>query len=176
MQGGDEYDTTRLFDPSQDHSLSEIITDLGRGLRPDGSDEQIDDWFLRETTFRNLVNWAKDSGLFYDSLRPLNAGGKEHDVTPDRASDSWLKFTKPSQSEFSVEFDPENIKYGLNPFELFVDNPISYLERLVLQNEVFGDQITFVGVGGPEQSPRMIIYCKLSSEATTFLLEHSRKS
>ena len=34
--------------------------------------------------------------------------------------------------------------------------PVEYLERLILQNELFSDQITFVGIGGNIRAPRIM--------------------
>lgn len=34
--------------------------------------------------------------------------------------------------------------------------PLEYLERLLLQNELFGDEVTFVGIGGERNQPTII--------------------
>ena len=34
--------------------------------------------------------------------------------------------------------------------------PLEYLHRLALQNEIFGDQVTFVGIAGPRVRPSII--------------------
>jgi len=71
----------------------------------------------------------------------LKEGGREHDLTYDSATASWLKFTKPSKAGYvvSFEFGSPTLEPGL---------PLEYLKRLRLQNEIFLDQVTFVGVGG----------------------------
>lgn len=49
------------------------------------------------------------------------------------------------------EFDEDDGLFDTSP-----GLPIPYLERLLLQNKVFGDQITFVGVGGEHNRCRII--------------------
>lgn len=49
------------------------------------------------------------------------------------------------------EFDEDDGLFVTSP-----GLPIPYLERLLLQNKVFGDQITFVGVGGEHNKCRII--------------------
>ncbi len=51
----------------------------------------------------------------------------------------WRKFTKWNQSGYTVERVNEDLVF-------LPARPSQYLKRLLLQNEVFGDQIEFVGV------------------------------
>lgn len=60
-----------------------------------------------------------------------------------------MKFTKPSKAGYVVSFD-------LGSPALEPALPLEYLERLQLQNDLFQDQITFVGVGGRHDQPVVI--------------------
>lgn len=131
----------RLPQPDRDRPLDEVIEDFGRRLRPGGPDVEIDEWSVYDESFRRLVSWADENGRFYEGLQALKEGGREHDLTFDPVTASWLKFTKPSQAGYvvSFEFGSPSLEPGL---------PLEYLQRLYLQNELFRDQVTFVGIGG----------------------------
>jgi hypothetical protein len=60
-----------------------------------------------------------------------------------------LKFTKPSAAGYVVSFE-----FGHPSLEPAL--PLEYLERLQLQNEIFLDQVTFVGIGGHPYRPTII--------------------
>lgn len=139
----------RLPLPHRDRPLNEVVADFARCLRPSGSDGEIDEWSLYDESFRRLVKWAKETGRLYEELEGLKEGGREHDLTFDPLSSSWLKFTKPAKAGYIVSFDfgSPSLEPGL---------PLEYLERLVLQNELFGDEVTFVGVGGKKNNPTII--------------------
>ena len=141
--------TKQLPHPDRDRPLDEVICNFGRRLRPDGPDGEIDEWSIYDESFRRLVTWAEETSRFHQGLQALKEGGREHDLTYDPATASWLKFTKPSQAGYVVSFDfgPPTLEPGL---------PLEYLERLRLQNEVFLDQVTFVGVGGQRYQPTII--------------------
>lgn len=143
-------DPTSLPPPHGDRPLPHVIEDLRRGLRPAGGDES-DDWFVYERAFQHLVAWARASGCFYDDLQPQRFGGREHDVTFDPSSQSWLKFTKPAAAGYLAVFDAARGR-----FELETGLPLPYLERLELQNILFQDTLCFVGVSGPAHRPRII--------------------
>jgi hypothetical protein len=70
-----------LPEPDRDRSLIEAYDDLGRSLRPSGTDGQIDEWSVYEESFRGLVKWAEEKGCFFEGLQPLIEGGREHDLT-----------------------------------------------------------------------------------------------
>jgi hypothetical protein len=82
-------------------------------------------------------------------LQPLKVGGREHDLTFIEGSRNWLKFTKPASAGYVVSFD-----LGAPALEPAL--PLEYLERLLLQNEIFADQVTFVGVAGEIYQPRIV--------------------
>jgi hypothetical protein len=58
----------------------------------------------------------------------------------DEASLIWWKYTKPHLAGYTVDFDSQGQPYLLNAL------PLQYLERLLLQNEVFGDAIEIAGL------------------------------
>lgn len=139
----------RLPCPDQDRPLDEVLADFGRCLRPDGPYGEIDEWSVYDESFRRFVRWARETGCYFPDLRPLRTGGREHDVTHDPASASWLKFTKPSQAGYGVSFDSG--RPSLEPAL-----PLEYLGRLLLQNRIFADSIRFVGVAGDAHRPRIV--------------------
>lgn len=138
-----------LPEPDRDRSLIEAYDDLGRSLRPGGTDGQIDEWSVYEESFRGLVKWAEEKGCFFEGLQPLIEGGREHDLTFLEQGVFWLKFTKPSSAGYVVSFDS-----GTPLLEPAL--PLEYLERLIFQNEIFADSIKFVGVAGTRINPRIV--------------------
>lgn len=142
-------ETKRLPQPDRDRPLDEVIKDLERRLRPSGPDGEIDEWSLYDESFRRLVSWAQENGRYYEGLQALKEGGREHDLTFDPDTGSWLKFTKPSKAGYVVSFD-------LGSPALEPGLPLEYLERLELQNELFRDEVAFIGVGGRRNHPVII--------------------
>lgn len=94
----------RLPLPHLDRPLNEVIEDFSRRLRPGGPDGEIDEWSIYDESFRRLVKWADETERFYEGLTRLKQGGREHDLTFDPLSSSWLKFSKPSQAGYVVSF------------------------------------------------------------------------
>ena len=143
----DEQDQLPL--PHRDRSLDEVIQDFARRLCPSGPDGEIDEWAIYDESFRRLVAWADETSRFFQGLQALKEGGREHDLTFDPATASWLKFTKPAKAGYVVSFD-----FGSPALEPAL--PLEYLMRLSIQNEIFRDQVTFVGVGGQRNQPTII--------------------
>jgi len=139
----------RLPQSDRDRTLDEGIKDFGRRLCPVGPDGEIDDWSIYDESFRRLVAWAEETGRFYEGLQALKEGGREHDLTFDPATASWLKFTEPSMAGYVVSFE-----FGLPSLEPGL--LLEYFDRLQLQNELFQDQVTFVGIGGQLAHPTII--------------------
>lgn len=140
---------SHLPHPDRDRPLAQAIAELGVRLRAGGPDGEIDEWGLYDESLRRLATWAEEEGCFFEGLLPLKEGGREHDLLHDPLSGSWLKFTKPAAAGFIVSFD-----FGAPSLEPAL--PLDYLERLVLQNELFADQVTFVGVAGDHRRPRIV--------------------
>lgn len=135
--------------PTRDRSLTEVLQDYGERLRPGGPYGEIDEWSLYDESFRRLVAWAEESGCYFPELRPLKEGGREHDLTYLPTSGEWLKFTKPSAAGYVESFDS-----GMPALEPALT--CDYFERLILQNEIFADTVSFVGVAGERHNPRIV--------------------
>jgi hypothetical protein len=133
----------------RDRTLIEARNDLARSLCPSGADGEIDEWSIYDESLRRLVNWAEEDGCFFEALQPLKEGGREHDLTFVEEGAFWLKFTKPMSAGYVVSFDS-----GVPALEPAL--PLEYLDRLILQNELFADTVTFVGIGGTRLQPRII--------------------
>lgn len=139
----------QLPQPDCDRTLEDVHKDFARCVCPGGPYGEIDEWSLYDESFRRLVTWAIDCDCFFEGLRPLKAGGREHDLTFDSDSASWLKFTKPSCAGYVVSFE-------LGSPALEPGLPQEYFDRLLLQNEIFADRVTFVGIGGDRGNPLII--------------------
>ncbi len=135
--------------PDRDRPLDEVIEDFARRVCPGGPYGDIDEWSVYDESFRRLVTWAGETGRFFEGLRPLKEGGREHDLSHDPLTGTWLKFTKPSAAGYVISFTSGTpaLEPGL---------PLEYLERLALQNEIFEDQMTFVGIAGERYRPTMV--------------------
>ena len=142
-------ESTRLPHPDCDRPLVKAFHDLGERLRPGGPDGEIDEWSIYDESLRRLVRWAEEAGRFFENLQPLKDGGGEHDLTLLEKEGCWLKFTKPAAAGYVVSFES-----GAPTLEPAL--PLEYLDRLILQNELFADSVTFVGVAGTRQMPRIV--------------------
>lgn len=139
----------RILKPDRDRSLVEACYEFAERVRPGGPYGEIDEWSIYDESLRRLVQWAEDSGCFFENLQPLKEGGREHDLTFIEKGACWLKFTKPAAAGYVVSFDT-----GAPALEPAL--PLEYLERMIHQNELFADTVSFVGVGGDRRQPRII--------------------
>jgi hypothetical protein len=139
----------RLPCPDRDRSLDEVIADFARRVCPGGPYGEIDEWSVYNESFRRIVKWAGETDRFFEGLQPMKEGGREHDLTHDPITGTWLKFTKPAAAGYIVSFE-----FGMPALEPGL--PLEYLERLALQNEIFEDQMTFVGIAGEHHRPRIV--------------------
>ena len=62
-------------------------------------------------------------------------------MVSDHDSGTVLKFTKAGKAAYVVNFD-------LGTPKMIPGTPLEYLERLVLQNEISVNILSFVGLGG----------------------------
>ena len=138
-----------LPQPDRDRPLGDACNDLAGRLRPSGPDGEINEWSIYDESLRRLVRWAEEAGCFFEGLQPLKEGGREHDLTFIEESRTWLKFTKPAAAGYVISFD-----FGVPALEPAL--PLEYLERLQLQNEIFADLVSFVGVAGERHRPRIV--------------------
>jgi hypothetical protein len=142
-------ESSRIPQPDRDRTLFEAHHDLAGRLRPGGPDGEIDEWSIYDESLRRLVRWSEEAGCFFEDLQPLKEGGREHDLTFIEEGAFWLKFTKPAATGYVVSFES-----GVPALEPAL--PLEYLERLMLQNELFADNVTFAGVAGSRQWPRIV--------------------
>lgn len=138
-----------LPQPGEDCSLEEAIHDFGAVLRAGGQGDGDEDGLDRSEQILLIEAEAARLGRLFDGLGPAKEGGREHDLAFDASSGTVLKFTKPSSAAFVVDF------WGDEP-RLSNGDPLGYLERLRLHNEVFGDFTSFVGIGGTANHRRII--------------------
>ena len=138
-----------LPQPGQDRSLVDAADDFRRVLYPDGEVDGQENDLDRSEQFQIIEAEASRVGFLFDLLEPSVEGGREHDLIYDDATGTVLKFTKPSSAAYMVEFlDGEP--------RLSNGDPLEYLDRLILHNEVFGDFTVFVGIGGVPNNRRII--------------------
>lgn len=138
-----------LLRPDCRRPLAKVLADYGERVCPGGPYGDIDDWSIYDESFRRLVTWAEESRCRFPDLEPLKTGGREHDLTFMPAFGEWLKFTKPSAAGYVVSF--ESGKPALENA-----TPLEYLDRLTIQNEIFADTVSFLGVSGERFNPRMV--------------------
>jgi hypothetical protein len=94
---------------------------------------------------RDLLAWARENRRLIDPADYLPCairGGEEHRLWPDADCRRYWKVTYPGFTGFTVIASPES---GGIP-DLTPALPLEYLERLSLQNRVFGDDIRLEGV------------------------------
>jgi hypothetical protein len=70
-------------------------------------------------------------------------------VVFDYETSTILKFTKPGKAAYVVNFD-------LGTPRMVPAMPLEYMERLMLQNEIFRDNLRFVGIGGDDGARQII--------------------
>ena len=138
-----------LPQPGKDRSLVDAANDFRRVLHPDGEIPGQEDYLDRSEQIQIIEGEARRLGLLYDGLEPLVEGGREHDLTYDDATGTVLKFTKPSSAAYVVEILDGKPR-------LSNGDPLEYLDRLILHNEVFGEFTRFVGIGGLPNNRRII--------------------
>ena len=138
-----------LPQPGQDRSLFDALVEFRSVLYPDGEVDGQENDLDRSEQFQRIEAEACRLGILYDLLEPTVEGGREHDLIYDDATGTVLKFTKPSSAAYVVEFLEGKPR-------LSNGEPLEYLERLILHNEVFGDFTDFVGIGGVPNNRRII--------------------
>jgi Serine/Threonine/Tyrosine Kinase found in polyvalent proteins len=145
-----ETETRKLPGTNQDRTLAEASYDARSVLRADGTingDEDGLDLIRRQ--LESLALEAERKGRLYAEPDQLRIGGVEHDVLPDPESGTILKFTKQDRAAYAVNFD-----LGTPRMEPAL--PLEYLDRLMLQNEIFGDNLRFVGIVGRVGNRRIV--------------------
>lgn len=98
-------------------------------------------------------SYAEEAGLFLPSApdelsRPPDEEGNEHQVWFDEAASTYLKATWPDFFGLMVIHRPN---------EETKASPIAYLERWHLHNELFGDEVAFLGALQSPDGLRLLI-------------------
>lgn len=150
-----EGKTRGLPRADQDRALLDAVNDFRRVLSADGTlDGDEDGLDHLRNQFRSIAREAARAGYLYKEQFQLKIGGVEHDVVFDYDSGTILKFTKAGKAAYVVNFD-------LGTPKMAPAMPLEYLERLILQNEIFTNTLSFVGVGGEPNSRRIITRQKI---------------
>lgn len=123
-------------------ALESAARHLRASPRPAGAVAAREREILRGRQTRDLVAWAREQGCLiqpaeYSAL--LEPGGEEHRVWVDERRQFYFKATHPGRFGFSVIADA-----AYEPL-LVAATPLEYLERLLLQNSVFGDEVRLTG-------------------------------
>jgi hypothetical protein len=134
---GHEASSSRSFGKAASSALEFASAQLCAGLRADGSpaSSSAEQW-------QRLIRWASEERLILppDYPQPVRSDTSEHDVRFDEVTGRWFKYTFEGLCGFSVDWDEKS------PPHLRMATPVEYLRRLVLQNEVFADDIELVGL------------------------------
>jgi hypothetical protein len=94
-----------------------------------------------------LLAWARENGRLIETasyLKLLEDQGEEHRVWLDVPSQRYFKTTHAGRFGFIVVAMPDGT------LELTSGTPLEYLERLLLQNALFGDSVQLEGVATEE--------------------------
>ena len=113
---------------------------LSGSVCADGSDDGDADWEGPEREWADLIHWAKVTGRVLTGPGPARKGGREHDVSYDEATGSWIKFTKPDAAGFTVDWRDDGSPYLRNAL------PSEYLDRLEAHNALMEDRIELLGL------------------------------
>jgi hypothetical protein len=99
-----------------------------------------------------------------DFLPPVRDGGREHDVRYEAETGLWWKYTKPNLAGYTVSWS-EDVPYMHNAL------PLDYLERMLRQNAIFGDDVRLVGLWNPAGHDWRIITTQPHVEGEAATLE-----
>jgi hypothetical protein len=124
-------------------TLAEAQDYVSRGLRSGQQGAGFDpEWELHEWQWSLLIHWAKATlrDLSQIFRGPSRTGGREHDLEYDDAGQRWFKYTKPNACGYTVDWSESHEPSLANA------TVIQYLERLSLQNRLFGDSIELEGI------------------------------
>ena len=98
---------------------------------------------LRRRQERDLLAWAREQGRLIERATYLTLaerGGEEHRLWLAEDGRRYFKATFPGRFGFAVILAHAGIP------DLADATPLEYLERLILQNRVFGDSVCLEGV------------------------------
>jgi hypothetical protein len=131
-------------------ALADALGDLRERLRAAGEVASGDDpashqWRLLRagcSERRQLLEYREAEWLFpvasgAPAAKPQTRGGSEHQCRFLEAIGRWEKVTYPNQAGWWIDVEDRLT---------LTATPEQYLERLVLSNEVFGDDVQFLGL------------------------------
>lgn len=162
------HDTQQLLQAGSAGALADAEAFIRRRVCADGSTDGPDGDFSRpEQQWAALIEWAGTSGkiLPLDFPPPEREGGREHDVTLDEESGRWIKYSKRSSSGYTVSWNASGEPFMHNAL------PAEYLQRLLWQNEIFGDDIHLVGLWQEQPHQWRIITTQLGLQGTRATLD-----
>jgi len=137
------HDSQQLLQSGSAGALQDAAAYVRRSVCADGPVDGEDVYFSGpERQWAAFIEWAGSCGkiLPLDFPPPEREGGREHDVTLDEASGSWIKYTKRSASGYTVSWGENGEPFMHNAL------PLDYLQRLLWQNEAMGDDIHLIGL------------------------------
>ena len=162
------HDTQQLLQTGSAGALADAEAFVRRSVCADGSVDGADgDFTGPERQWAALIEWAGSCGknLPLDFPPPEREGGREHDVTLDESSGRWIKYTKRSSSGYTVSWNEHGEPYMHNAL------PLDYLQRLLWQNEVFGDDIHLIGLWQEQPYQWRIVTTQPGLQGTRATLE-----
>ena len=133
----------QLLQAGSASALADAAAFLRSRVCSDGAvNGETGDFDLPQRQWADLLEWAVSCGkiLPLDFPAPVREGGREHDVSLHEASGRWIKYTKRSSSGFTVSWSEAGRPYLHNAL------PLDYLQRLLWQNDLLGDDIQLVGL------------------------------
>ncbi|MFZ4765737.1 MAG: hypothetical protein ACOYMN_12350 [Roseimicrobium sp.] len=104
-----------------------------------------------------------------DFQPPAKDGGREHDVRYEAESGLWWKYTKPNMAGYTVCWN-DGLPWLHNAL------PLDYLERMLRQNELFGDNVKLIGLWKPQGHDWSIITTQPHVEGRKATLEELEKA
>lgn len=124
-------------------ALESAARQLRASPHPAGTSPARGREILRGRQERDLLAWAQESGRLIEPasyLARIEDAGEEHRVWLDVPSQRYFKATHAGRFGFAVVALPDG------SLELTGGTPLEYVERLLLQNSLFGDSIRLEGI------------------------------
>lgn len=124
-------------------ALESAACHLRTSPRPAGTSPARSREILRGRQERDLLTWARENNRLIDPvsyLALLEDEGEEHRVWLNTSSQRYFKATHTGRFGFAVIALPDG------SLELTAATPLEYVERLLVQNSLFGDSIRLEGI------------------------------
>jgi len=124
-------------------ALESAARQLRTSPRPAGASPAREREILRGRQERDLLAWAREQGRLIEPAHYFSLaepGGEEHRLWLAEGGQRYFKATFPGRFAFTVILNPAGF------VDLADATPLEYLERLLLQNSVFGDSVCLEGV------------------------------